>query len=61
MIAKLITNEKGTSVGHVCPKCGKEHKWDMYVFAHMRIELHHTCDCGQKMCIRNGIVRTLDR
>lgn len=56
---KVIKNEDSHhSIGHVC-KCGKEHKWPMYVFAHYRDRLIHTCDCGVKVEICNGIVEEL--
>lgn len=50
---KYITDEIGDRVGHICPKCGKEHRWDMYVFAHSHVELVGECDCGQKVYLRN--------
>lgn len=42
--------------GHICPKCGKRHRWGVWVFAHYWEELTHTCDCGQVVNMRGGIV-----
>jgi Zn ribbon nucleic-acid-binding protein len=59
MEVKIIWNDKETMViGHICPTCGKEHKWSVYVFAHYDIELVHTCDCGQKVHLCSGEVQT---
>lgn len=42
-------------IGHRC-KCGKEHKWPAYIYAHFTEEIIHTCDCGIKATICDGRV-----
>jgi predicted amidophosphoribosyltransferase len=42
-------------VGHVC-KCGKEHMWPSYVFAHYHELLTHECGCGIKTILQDGKV-----
>jgi len=52
---KTIETDKGQKVGHVC-KCGKEHRWPSYVFAHYHELLTHKCECGVKVRLCNGMV-----
>lgn len=44
--------------GYTC-KCGKYHKFPVYVIAHWDIELVHTCDCGRKYSILCGIAELI--
>jgi len=40
--------------GYTC-KCGAEHDFPLYVFAHWRDELTHTCsECGSRYSIFEG-------
>ena len=39
--------------GYTC-ECGKDHKFPAYVYAHMDIELTHTCTCGRRHIILRG-------
>lgn len=34
--------------GFNCSACGKYHEFGVYVVAHFREELIHTCECGAK-------------
>lgn len=43
-----------------CTKCGKEHAFAAYVFAHWRDELEHKCDCGARHAIQRGKAWSLD-
>jgi hypothetical protein len=46
--------------GFTC-ECGKAHKYSAYVAAHWRERLLHTCDCGAKHSIREGIVKLVKK
>jgi hypothetical protein len=47
--------------GYTCKKCQKYHEFPAYVYAHMNIDLVHTCDCGNKVKLRNGRVKQLTK
>lgn len=40
--------------GYTCT-CGKEHTYPAYVYAHWNIALTHTCECGLRWTIMQGI------
>ena len=44
----------------ICTRCGKEHEFALYVFAHWNDELEHKCDCGARHAIRKGKSWSLD-
>lgn len=44
----------------VCSRCGTEHAFALYVFAHWNNELEHKCDCGARHSIQRGIAIALD-
>ena len=50
---KFVDNDKGRC-GHVCPGCGLELVWPMYVWAHQDDELTHTCNCGTRVTLQYG-------
>jgi len=52
-MVKILFSPKGNPIGHSC-KCKRLHEWPSYVFAHMNIELIHTCECGTKVLLING-------
>ncbi len=39
-----------------CTKCGAEHAFTAYVYAHWNEVLTHTCTCGAKHDIQRGNV-----
>lgn len=44
-----------TPTGYQCLGCGQHHDFPMYVFAHWRDIIHHTCDhCGMRHSIVAG-------
>ncbi len=45
------------SSSYVCTKCGKEHAFPAYVYAHWDMEVIHTCDCGAKHVLLRGVAR----
>ena len=45
----------------VCTRCGKEHAFALYVFAHWNNELEHKCDCGARHAIQRGRAWSLDK
>jgi hypothetical protein len=46
---------KNIDNGFIC-ECGKKIKYSGYVYAHMNVELIHSCkDCGRKHSILEGI------
>jgi hypothetical protein len=51
---KVTYDEKGFSC-----QCGKRHDHPGYVYAHFREGIVHTCDCGRKHTIKNGVVKDL--
>lgn len=40
--------KKETPKGFTCETCGTFHKYALYVYAHTRDIITHTCDCGAK-------------
>ena len=40
--------------GYKC-RCGRQHKYPGYVYAHMNEELKHVCECGRINIILGGI------
>jgi hypothetical protein len=49
-------NDKGCNVGHIC-ECGEIHKWPLYVFAHMHVEIMFQCPvCKKSVYILEGNV-----
>jgi len=45
----IIRNENDFPIGHKCD-CGEDHIWPLYVAAHKREKLIHTCEkCGKKV------------
>ena len=41
-------------------ECGKVHPLGVYVAAHWTEELTHTCDCGRKRTVCNGVVELIE-
>ena len=50
---------KEQSKGYTCENCNKEHEYPLYVFAHWREKLAHTCDCGARHSILCGDARLI--
>jgi hypothetical protein len=48
-----MAKKKEHPKGYTC-KCGKYNPYPLYVYAHFREELIHTCDCGKKCTIVLG-------
>lgn len=46
--------------GFKCKKCGKEHRYPAYVYAHWDISLTHDCECGAQHEIRRGQATLVD-
>lgn len=42
-----------------CISCGKITPLDAYVAAHWFDKITHTCECGQRVNMRNGILKPL--
>lgn len=43
--------------GFTCEDCDKYNKFDAYVFAHWRVQLNTTCECGTQYHIIMGQAR----
>lgn len=54
---KAATYDKGGVTAWKCLQCDREHTFDVYVAAHMRVELAHTCTCGAEHSVLGGQVR----
>lgn len=52
----MAVKEDDLPKGYTCA-CGITHAYPMYVFAHWRDELTHSCSCGRKAIIVCGIAR----
>lgn len=46
-------SEENVAKGYTCA-CGVFNRYDAYVYAHWRIKLYATCDCGRKYAIFCG-------
>ena len=46
---------KELPAAYTCSNCGKVNLFPGYVFAHWTDRLIHTCDCGTKHRIRQGV------
>ena len=55
--ARLPMSSAKPSSSYVCTKCGKEHAFPAYVYAHWDMEVIHTCDCGAKHVLLRGVAR----
>lgn len=40
--------------GYTCPYCQRFNEFSVWVFAHMNIDIQHTCDCGKIIPLKNG-------
>ena len=58
---KKMQEKKEATKSFVCSRCGKEHAFALYVFAHWNHELEHKCDCGARHSIQRGIAIALDK
>ena len=56
-----MQEKKEAPKSFVCSRCGKEHAFALYVFAHWNHELEHKCDCGARHSIQRGIAIALDK
>lgn len=55
-----ILSKKKNEIGHICSECGREHLWPPYVFAHMHHIITHSCECGIKSEIHEGVVNKIE-
>lgn len=49
-----MTSRSEIPRSYKCPKCGKDHTFPAYVYAHFDESIVHTCECGEKNEIIKG-------